>query len=640
MLNFIRTHKRLMLFILVILILPSFVFWGVQGYFTLSSANDLAKVGSLSIPLNQYEYEYKNWVNQQSRQNPAVDPQVWDSPQAKQMLLQQMVQRTKLLMAMQDARLQVTDAALATALRQTSLVREATGEDGLLDKNRYRQFVQQAGYRQPKDFEEAVRQDQAFLRLMDSMKTQAIPQVDIDMQVKRMGQKYTIRQKLFEPNAYADQVKLSDADVKAYYDQHPSEFMSPAKANIEYIVLDREQYLEGITVSQEDMKQFYEQNKDLQPFLQQRKASHILIEVPKEATQEAQDKALAKAKQLLEEVKKDPGKFAELAKRESDDKGSAVKGGDVGLFGPGDMVEAFERAAFSMKSPGIFDEVVSTPEGYHVLMVTEVSSRPFDQLGTKVKDAIEAQIRSQKADAELPKMVELFQEGLHTNPDTLVPIAEKLGLTVQQAKDVTQDPSPEAKGILANMIFLATVFAPQNLDSKMNTQAIQASPTELAAARVLNYTAAHVEPFEKVEGDVAKRALLAKQLELLRVDAQKTYEDWKKTPTDADGVGNVLTISLMEPYATKMAIAQTVFEQARLAQLPQALNVDLGAQGAAVVMVEKIEDEGQPNENLVQYVKDNVQNNSQNAQLESFLHYLDRKYKVKVYSGRLPSASK
>lgn len=628
-----------MLFILLLLIVPSFVFWGVQGYFTLGSANEVAKVGSMSIPLNQYDYEYKNWVAQQTEQNPNIDPQVWDSQLAKEGLLQQLIQRTKLLMAVQDARLQVTDAALAQALKQTAIVQAATNENGELDTKLYRQLIGQTEYRLPKNYEEAVRHNQEFLRLTEALKTDIVPQVDIDAQVKRMGQKYTIRQKLLEPNAYADQVKLSDADVKAYYDQHPNEFMAPAKADIEYIVLDREKYLDGITVSEEEIQQFYEQNKTSQPFLQQRKASHILIDVSMDASLDEQDQALNKAKQLLEEAKKDPSQFAELAKKNSDDKGSADKGGDVGSFGPGDMVEAFERAAFSMNAPGVYDDLVITPEGYHILMVTDVSPRPFEQLGQQVKDAIVAQIRSQKANVELPKMVEQFQEGLHINPDTLGPTAEKLGLTVMQAKDVTQEPSANATGVLANTAFLTTVFAPQTLDSKMNTQAIQASPTELAAARVLNYTAAHVQPFEQVESDVAKRAVLAKELELLNADAQKTYEEWEKAPANVASAEEALTISLMEPYATKMAIAQTVFEQASAAQLPQVLLVNLGGQGAAIVMVEKIEDEEKPDENLVQYVKGNVENSNQNAQLESYLNYLHRKYKVKVYPANLPSAS-
>lgn len=637
MLNFVRTHKRLMLFFTVLLIFPSFVFMGVQGFYSMGSANEVAKVGSIPISVSQYDNYYRNWIGRQTRENPQVDSQVYETPAVKEYVLGELVTTVLISLATQDARLLVTDIALRRNLENDPGIQSTRDQNGKMEPEKYLQLVQQNNFRTPKDFEDQRRVDIAKNRFAQAIVSNVYPKTDVDIEVKRLGQNYTIRQQLFTGSDYQEQVQLSDEAIKAYYEQNQNQFMAPASADIEFVVLDSEQYMNNIAISDEVVREFYEQNKEGMPLFQQRKASHILIEVDEDATQEQKIQAFTKAKDLLEQAKQDSTKFAELAKENSADEVSASKGGDIGVFGPGEMIEAFEAAAFSMNAPGVYEEVVATDEGFHVLMVTEATVKPFDELSDRVKEAAIQSIRTQKADTELSILTEDFREGVHTNPDSLAPVAEKLKLELQQAQGITLKPLPGATGILANPNFLAAVFAPQSIERKLGIQPVAVSPTEYVSARIVTYTEEHVQPFDDVKEQAAELATKAKALELASVDAQKAFEEWKKDPQAAKD-SEELKISLMDPYVTKMDIAQTVFTQTSPAtQLPEVLTIKLDEEGYAIVLVEKIEDETDEikNESLETYAQAYINQKSSAAQQEAFMLYLDKKYGVKLYPDRL-----
>lgn len=151
-------------------------------------------------------------------------------------------------------------------------------------------------------------------------------------------------------------------------------------------------------VTDEEVKKYYEANKEMYSTTTI-KARHILV------------KDEAKAKELLGKVKADPSQFADLAKANSTDTGSASKGGDLGFFGHGRMVPDFERAAFTLKNPGDLSDVVKTPYGYHIIQLEERkpgAEKPFDQ----VKEQIRATLRNQALQAKTQSFYdELKQKG-------------------------------------------------------------------------------------------------------------------------------------------------------------------------------------------------------------------------------------
>ena len=193
-----------------------------------------------------------------------------------------------------------------------------------------------------------------------------------------------------------------------------SQFKKDLKEEVKMKKLAKE--LGSSTVSEAEAKKFYKDNITKFSSPDKVRASHILISInPKEITEiiksDAKNKNLddaavkakvdeeikvkeAKVNELLAEVKKDPSQFAKLAKENSEDTTSAVKGGDLGFFAEGEMVPEFSKAAFSMKPNTISDKPVRTQFGYHIIMVTDRSAAgvtPYEKVQNDIKGYLENQ---------------------------------------------------------------------------------------------------------------------------------------------------------------------------------------------------------------------------------------------------------
>ncbi|TQQ84006.1 peptidylprolyl isomerase [Peptacetobacter hominis] len=185
----------------------------------------------------------------------------------------------------------------------------------------------------------------------------------------------------------------SDEDLKKSAEELgvTDEFLkSQAKTNL-LIQAYQNKFNEETKVSESEMEKYYEENKDSYK-VDEVEASHILIKITDDDGNAMSDadkkKAKAKAEKILKEVK-NGGDFAELAKKYSEDPGSAENGGSLGTFGKGQMVEPFEEAAFSME-PGEISDLVETDYGYHIIKVTDKINKTTSY--EEAKDGIKTQL--------------------------------------------------------------------------------------------------------------------------------------------------------------------------------------------------------------------------------------------------------
>ena len=165
----------------------------------------------------------------------------------------------------------------------------------------------------------------------------------------------------------ARKVEPAEAELQAFYKENPQLFQAPEQAAIEYVVLDAGAAARDVAINEADLRNYYEQNAARLSGKEERRASHILVAVPKGASAEEKEKARAKAQELLAQVRKNPGSFAELAKKESQDPGSAAQGGDLDFFARGAMVKPFDDAVFAMRNKGDISEVVESDFGFHII---------------------------------------------------------------------------------------------------------------------------------------------------------------------------------------------------------------------------------------------------------------------------------
>lgn len=582
MFEFVRTHTRLFQFVLVLLIFPSFVFFGIQGYSSFSSSNKtVAKVAGQAITQAEWDAAHRQQLERMRAQAPGVDLKALDTPEMKQQTLEALVRERVMVVAADKLHLVTGDERLARSFASDPQLAFLRKPDGNLNT----ELLKAQGL-SAEQFERQLRQDLAMRQVLAGVSGSAVgPRTATDAALDALLQRREVRVKRFDTKDYVAKAKPSDAEVKAYYDDPArlTDFQAPERASIEYVVLDIESLKAGITVKDDELRQQYEANASRYGNPEERRASHILIAVKKSASAADREKAKAKAQSVLAEAKKAPGKFAELAKKNSDDP-SAAQGGDLDWFGRDAMVKPFADAAFALKA-GQLSEVVETEFGYHVILVTGVrggDKKPFEA----AKPEIEAELKQQQAQRRYTEAAETFNNMVYEQSDSLKPVAEKLGLKIQTATAVTRIAAQGATGALGNPKFLNALFGDEVVRNKRNTEAVEIGPNQLAAGRIVNYAPARKLPFDEV-----------KELVRLRVQAEQAAAMARKEGAERlkalrgggapDGLQPAVTVSRNQTQNLPQALVDAIL-QAPTAKLPQVVGVELGAEGYALARIEKL----------------------------------------------------
>lgn len=201
------------------------------------------------------------------------------------------------------------------------------------------------------------------------------------------------------------------ADIKGQLELITNNFLA-----FQYL---QKEVLSKVTVSDKEAKAYYDKNIDLFKSPEQVKARHILVQIPKEATEEDKKKLKEKTEELLKKIQAGED-FAKLAEANSDDPGTKTKGGDLGFFSKGAMVPAFEQAAFALK-PGEVSGVVESDFGYHIIKVDEKKEAVVEPYET-IKDKVKKQALREKQEARVTEFVEkaLKDAKVMINPEALV----------------------------------------------------------------------------------------------------------------------------------------------------------------------------------------------------------------------------
>jgi peptidyl-prolyl cis-trans isomerase D len=230
-------------------------------------------------------------------------------------------------------------------------------------------------------------------------------------------------------------------------------------------------------------------------------------------------------------VRKDPKSFAQVAKANSQDPGSAANGGDLGYFGRDAMVKPFEEAVFKMKQGDISD-VVESDFGFHIIELTGIK-QPKVPSFEEMRPKLEADLKQQQAQRKFAEAAEAFSNAVYEQSESLKPVAEKFKLSIHKVENVTREPAPGAQGPLANKRFLEALFSADSLENKRNTDAVELAPSNLVAGRVLSYAPAHTQSMDEV-GEKLKQLYVAHQsAELAKQEGKAKMAEWKAKPEAA-----------------------------------------------------------------------------------------------------------
>ena len=525
MLQSFRTHKRLMMGVAMIFIVPSFVVTGIYSYNRMTADEALAEVGGDSITVVDFDNAKRQHLDKLRRQlGTNFNPNMLDGQQARADILAGLITERALGIEM------AKDYVMVSEADAINLVKSAPNfqRDGKFSREAYEQFLHAIG-KSDQLFVMELRRDMARDLLLGGAANSAIVPTALAQRVhEMMSEERVVRMATISPADFAKLVTVTDDEARAFYDTNKSLFVVPESVDIEYVTLSPANFMD-IKPSEDEVKGFYEQNLQRFTTPEQRRASHILV-----ADKEQADK-------LFAELQAKPALFAERAKELSKDPGSAKNGGDLGFFGKGMMVPEFETAVFTGKK-GDLVAPVKTNFGYHIIRIDDVQAAQVKPLAS-VRGEIEALYAQQASMQAFAAEAENFSNMVYEQSDSLEPVATKFNLKPQTVKNVTRD----FKDQTINGNVVEALYSFDVLSDKRNTNSIEIAHNTLLSARVTAHHPETTQTFEAVKDQIVARLTNDKAAKAAEEAGQKTVAQLKAGEKNTLKFGEAVSLSRQNP---------------------------------------------------------------------------------------------
>jgi len=512
MLEYIRNRAHgIIAWIIVSGLILTFGLWGIHQYFGGGANPTVAKVNGTPITQQQLQfayYQYRQRLEQMLGSN--FNPQMFPEAQMKQQVLQSLITKQMLIDAAHKAGLRVSDAQLGAVIRGIN----AFQRDGKFSEAAYEAALRAQGLGVQR-FEHDFRRELAVDQLRGGVENSAFA-TDSEAQAfhRLQAQTRDVGYLVVPFAGYEKGVKVSDKEIQAYYDGHPDAFKLPEEVKVAYLELSRDAIANTIKVSDATLRQHYEQHKQAYTVPEERRARHILITVPKDADKATVEKARKKAEDLLAKLH-NGASFAALAKKYSQDPGSADKGGDLGFFQRGAMTKAFADAVFSLKKPGQIAGPVRSPYGFHIIQLEAIrpsKMESFDQVKAQIKREIQQNRAYQQFSDEEDRLNNITYE----HPDTLTVAADQLGLTIKHSDYFSRS---SGKGIFAKAKVVRAAFSSDVLQDGNNSDLVELSPGNVVVLRVEGHRPARRQKLSAVRDEIIKAVTRQKAIAAAKATA-------------------------------------------------------------------------------------------------------------------------
>ncbi|RCS59810.1 SurA N-terminal domain-containing protein [Parvibium lacunae] len=585
MLEAIRKRPRLMYLILLVLIFPPFVMFGLEGFARMNEgAQNLATIDGKSITKAEFDEALRNRLDElRNRFGGNMDVSLFNTPALRKAMADQMVREQLQLNYQNKALLAASDQQVYDWLAAQPQFR---GADGKFDAKRYKELLAARGMSEPM-FEARLRASLgAQLLPIAITSTDFVPTAVANHLYDTLSQQRSVREWVLPASSFLSKVTIDEPKIKAYYDANVAQFKVEEQADIEYLVLDEAAVANLITVSDADVAAFYEQNKRQYATPEQRRASHILIQAEKSASATQKAEAKTKALSVLAEVRRQPARFADLAKQYSDDPGSKTQGGDLSFFGRGAMVPAFDQAVFAMKE-GQISDLIETEYGFHIIQLTAIKPGQSKPLA-EVKDALVAELRKQQAVKKFAEFVDQLNELVFKHPENFALIAQQMKLPVQKLQGLTRQTTGEAKLAVYQPKFLQAIFSEESIKSKKIIEPVEVGAGAMITGRVLQHRAATTRPLVEVASSIRTKLTQDGAQQEAEAAGAKALKSLQETGAVAGvNFSTPKTVSREQPAGYDAASLKAIF-QADQKQLPAYKGIALPGQGYRILRIESV----------------------------------------------------
>lgn len=457
-----------------------FAVWGIGSYF--EGVSEIIVATADKIEINQQTYQQamsdrrRRLVQMMGRN---VDAELFSSTAFKRQVVEELIDTTLQNETLHASGFRISDAQLAALIQNTAVFHT----DGQFDRDRYELLVQNSGMT-IQGYESYQRQQGVVDQLVRGLGQSAIVSTNsIDKAWKLLDQRRIASYTTLEFDNFLDDIQVSETAIEKEYQANLDGYFEPASIQVDYLKLSVEDLGTRLDVDEADILRMYEDNPDRYRQPGSRSASHILLSVSPDAANAQIDQVRQRASEIVARARGGES-FASLAEVNSDDKGSAKRGGELGVIRPGTMVKPFEDAVFVM-GEGEISEPVRTQYGFHVIRLDRITESRVQSLD-QVRSEIEIEVRRLRAEERFNELAEILGSTVFEQPDSLEPAADHLGVKVMRSEWFTQD---AGTGIAEFQVVRDAAFGNEVLIDGLNSELIEIDQDNLVAVRKVDYRA-------------------------------------------------------------------------------------------------------------------------------------------------------
>ena len=578
--------KGILGWIIIAFISIPFALWGIQEYIGGGPQPFAAKVNDMEITPAEFEQAVERQRQQLASMfggelpdNPAFDKSI------KQQVINQLINRKLLEDYTEKSAYSISNELLAQNIQKM----EVFQKDGGFDASSYKKIVNSQGM-SVGQFEYVFKQDLKVQQVQEGIsKTAFAGPAEVNMVSRIQNQLRDISYVIFEKAAYRDRVRVSDDEISQYYEENKRRYLSPETTSIAYVELDAGNIKPEGEINEDELRRQYDEYVAGIAANEERKARHILVQIKDsddESTRQQKKQKIEDARQRI--IKGES--FAEVAKKVSEDPGSAAQGGELGWVAKGMMVPAFEESLFMLKK-GELSGVVQTEFGYHIIQLEDIKGQKPESFEKKREELVKAQ-QQQEIDNLFYERSELMATLAYENDDSLEPVAEALSLPIKHSKLFDR---LGGEGVAANEKVRQAAFSDLLLKEGRNSDVIELGKNHIVVLRTEQHHPAKPLPLVKVREQVRQALINKKIQQLAEADSQALLDELQKnTSLTVLAKAKKLPLKALgfvdrKSSAGERLVINEAFAMARPADKPVYKTVPL-SRGLALVAVNGVKD--------------------------------------------------
>ncbi len=531
---------------ILLFLIASFALWGIHSYFEAPSNPVVAKVGSTEITKLELQRAYdQRYQRLQNLMGDNFRHDLIDPKQFRQNVLDELIQSALMEQYVDQADYRVGNTDVAGYLRATP----AFQVNGQFSPETYKELLAREGMKATA-FEAQLRQSMEMEQMRTGLlQTGFVTQKDIDNAWRIQHERRNLAYVLFDTARYEAQISPSDAEIAARYEADKKRYFTPERVRVDYIELDKNTLPPASAPEDEMLRALYEAEKQTRfARPEQRQARHILIRV---VGNSGEAQALQKAREVRSQIEKG-GDFTALAKQYSDDPGSKDKGGLLDLSPKGTLDPAFDDALFKLKQ-GELSQPVRTSFGWHIIQLEKLVPQQVKQFNDPaVREELLTMYRGREIDERYKQLADKLDELSFEHPDSLQPIAQAVGLKVEQSDWMTRG---GGAGIGAIKDIVEAAFSDTVIVDHVNSAPVKAGANRLIVLRVRD----HEAPRQRALAEV--RDVLVKDLKNQRARERAIEQGGKaltalKQGRNLDDVATSAGLSVSRPGLIERSATQ------------------------------------------------------------------------------------